>query len=150
MEVRMKRLWKWLKGLVPYHDKYTFYRKDQRKDRSGNISFKFYQNIYRRRRFFRVAVWHGTVAVRVALDGVKFRGKSDDAKPYVLHGSQTYTLRCDKDYVELLKHLAVVEQRGMLNTEERLLIARVSELLMALWPPRANISVHTEEIDVDD
>jgi len=145
----VKRLWKWFRGLIPYDDKYGFYRKETRKDWAGNISFRFYQNIYRRRRFLRVSVWHGTVAVRVTLDGVKFRGKGD-AKPYVLHGSQTYTLRCDRDYVELLKHLAVVEQRGMLSVAERLLIARVSEILMALWPPRANISVHTEEIDVDD
>ena len=146
----MKRLWKWLKNLLPYDESYKFYRKDKRKDWAGNISFKFYQNIYRRRRFFRVSVWHGTIAVRITLDGVKFRGKAD-AKPYVLHGSQTYTLICDRDYVELLKHLAVVEQRGMLSVGERLLIGRASEILMCLWPPRSNISVHAEEeTSVDD
>ncbi len=61
------------------------------------------------------------------------------------------TLSCDRDYVELLKHLAVVEQRGMLSVGERLLIGRASEILMCLWPPRSNISVHAEEeTSVDD
>lgn len=141
----MKRWWKKvLRVLFFVDDKYRFYRKEVRREAEGHIRFKFTQRIYKKRRFFKVELWHGTIEVKVTLDGVKFRAKKD-ARPYLLHGTQRYTLRCDGDYVELLKHLAVVEHRGMLSAKEKLLVGRASELLMVFWPPGSNISVYEEE-----
>jgi len=145
----MKRFWTWLKGRIPYDEKYCFYREDMRAESTGTISVEFSQKIYRRRRFFRSDVWRGTIFICVNLHGVRFKGRSG-AKPYILYGSQSYTLRCDKDYVELLKHLVVMQQRGLLSVDEQLLLVSCQESLMCMWPARSNQSIHaTEETEVD-
>jgi uncharacterized short protein YbdD (DUF466 family) len=145
----MKRFFKWLLGLFPYDKKYVFHRTDSRVDGTARTSIEFYQNVYRRRFFWRKHVWNGTVRVRVVLDGVRFytQGKKSTTSP--LRGAQEYTLRCDNDYVELLKHLTALEVRGSLTVEERLDIMGWQELLMYMWPPGTGRHIHdlNEECD---
>ena len=143
----MKRLWKWLLRIFPYDKIYVFHRRDSRVDGTTRVSIEFYQNSYRRRRLFRTSYWNGTILVRVVLSGVRFytRGKESTTSP--LRGAQEYTLRCDNDYVELLKHLSALEIRGKLTVEERLSVIEWEELLMLMWPRRSGCHINhlTEE-----
>ena len=143
----MKRLCKWLLRVLPYDKTYVFYRTDSRIDGTSRVSIEFYQDVYRRRRLFRRAVyWNGTILVRVVLQDVRFytRGKKGVTSP--LRGAQEYTLRCDNDYVELLKHLSALEIRGKITVQERVSVIGWEDLLMRMWPPRSGCHInHLEE-----
>lgn len=138
----MKRFLKWLVSLFPYDKQYVFHRTDSRIDGTARASIEFYQNVYRRRFFWRKSEWNGTILVRIVLDGVRFYTKSKKSTTSPLRGAQEYTLRCDNDYVELLKHLTALEVRGRLSVEERLSIIDWQEMLMRMWPPGGGAHIH--------
>ena len=142
----MKRLWKWLLRIFPYDKTYVFHRTDSRVDGIGCISIEFYQDVYRRRYLWRTSYWNGTILVRVILSGVRFYTQGKEGTTSPLRGAQEYTLRCDNDYVELLKHLSALEVRGKLTVQERLNVVEWEELLMLMWPPRSGCHInHLEE-----
>ena len=138
----MKRLWKWLLNLFPYDKKYVFHRGDTRVDGCRRVSIEFYQDVYRRRHLWRTERWRGVILVRVILDGVRFYTQGRKSTTSSLHGTQEYTLRCDNDYVEILKHLAALEVRGMLTPEERMRVVLWQETIMLMWPPGSGCNIH--------
>ena len=147
----MKRLWKWFLSLFPYDKAYVFYRQAMRAEGTARIAIELHQDVYRQRRWFRTHYWYGTILVRVVLSGVRFytRDKSGTTSP--LRGAQEYTLRCDNDYVELLKHLTALEIRGYLTPIERLRALAWQDMIMTMWPPSGECSIHafeeTEEVE---
>ena len=138
----MKRLWKWFLDLFPYDKTYVFYRRETWGDGTSRLSIEFYQNVYRRRCLFRTHYWHGTILVRVVLAGVRFYSRSGNGTTSPLRGTQEYTLRCDNDYVELLKHLAALEVRGYLTPIERMRAGDWQDTVMLMWPPQSDCNIH--------
>lgn len=145
----MKRLWKWFLDVFPYDKAYSFHRRDSVIDGTVRLTVEFYQDVYRRRRVWSSHYWRGTILVRVVLAGVGFRGRGEKDTTSSLRGTQEYTLRCDNDYVEILKHLAALEVRGMLTPAERLRVVAWQDIIMMMWPPRSGYNIHDFEEKYD-
>jgi len=147
----MRRLWAWLKNKLSVAEAYSFHHKDTWVDETDKISIEFRQDVYHRKIRWTKKVWRGTVLVRVTLNEVGVYGRDRKVSATSsLRGVQEYPLRCDRNYTELLRHLAVLEIRGVLSVEERLRVVTWQNIVMMLWPPRAGQDVHDLDTRSDD
>jgi len=145
MEVRMKRLWVWMKGLFPFSTGYRFLRKTVKSYKKERVAIRIEQRVYRRRRLLRHDYWHGTVHIVMRVVGVRLVYRLDVTdEPFlgmVLSATEEYSLRRDADYVCLLRHLLFMQDACDLSEAEKEFLRNFKVLVMAMWPPRSNLDI---------
>ena len=144
MEVRLKRLWIWIKDFFSPADVYRFFRKSSKRYRAGRIAISARQQVYRRRHLFRKEYWYGVVHVSIRVVGVRLVFQIEDVGEVtgkVLYATEEYPLRRDADYVHLLRHLVFMRDMCDLTDIEKELLLDFKEKVMTMWPPSSNLDI---------
>ena len=144
MEVRLKRLWMWIKDFCTPATVYRFSRINRKRYKSGRIAISVLQKVYRRRQFFKKEYWYGVVHVSIQVVGVRLVFHLEGAgsvKGKVLYATEEYALRRDGDYVHLLRHLLFMRDMCDLTELEKELLLDFKDKVTTMWPPRSNLDI---------